>query len=255
MTRAPRWRIVSARTSSSGCRAWHTNSVRPSRQPRRRRRRAAHAAPPTDHLCSTCATNTPPTVRFERGQFGFYIDPARYAVKQRQVGPLGRGRRRKVVAGVDKDGNIITAWIGVDSRAKGARTQGGEMVTIPDEYAEGALGGGGGGGGGGYGPGGGGGGYGPGGGGGGFGPGGGGGGGPGGGGPGGGGPGGGAGPGGGGAGNAPGAAGAVAAAAAARKNQAANGPTPRAPGAPTARSAGYAAGAQGADGTGSGQGE
>jgi hypothetical protein len=63
-------------------------------------------------------------VRFERGQFGFYIDPARYAVKQRQVGPLGRGRRRKVVAGVDKDGNIITAWIGVDSKAKGARTKG-----------------------------------------------------------------------------------------------------------------------------------
>ncbi len=48
-------------------------------------------------------------VRFERGQFGFYIDPARYAVRQRQVGPLARGRRRKVVAGVDKDGNVITA--------------------------------------------------------------------------------------------------------------------------------------------------
>lgn len=89
------------------------------------------------------------TVRFERGQFGFFIDPARYAVKQRQVGPLGRGRRRKVVAGVDKDGNIITAWIGVDSKAKGARTKGGEMVTIPEAYAEGALGGGGGGAGGG----------------------------------------------------------------------------------------------------------
>ncbi len=89
-------------------------------------------------------------VRFERGQFGFFIDPARYAVKQRQVGPLGRGRRRKVVAGVDKDGNIITAWIGVDSKtAKGSRTKGGEMVTIPEAYAEGALGGGGGGGGGG----------------------------------------------------------------------------------------------------------
>lgn len=82
-------------------------------------------------------------VRFERGQFGFYIDPARYAVKQRQVGPLGRGRRRKVVAGVDKDGNIITAWIGVDSKAKGARTKGGEMLMIPEAYAEGALGGGG----------------------------------------------------------------------------------------------------------------
>lgn len=89
------------------------------------------------------------TVRFERGQFGFFIDPARYAVKQRQVGPLGRGRRRKVVAGVDKDGNIITAWIGVDAKAKGARTKGGEMVTIPEAYAEGALGGGGGGAGGG----------------------------------------------------------------------------------------------------------
>lgn len=82
-------------------------------------------------------------VRFERGQFGFYIDPARYAVKQRQVGPLGRGRRRKVVAGVDKDGNIITAWIGVDSKSKGARTKTGEMVMIPEAYAEGALGGGG----------------------------------------------------------------------------------------------------------------
>ena len=97
-------------------------------------------------------------VRFERGQFGFYIDPARYAVKQRQVGPLGRGRRRKVVAGVDKDGNIITAWIGVDAKAKGSRTDGGEMVTIPEAYAEGALsggmGGGGGGMGGGFGPGG-----------------------------------------------------------------------------------------------------
>lgn len=82
-------------------------------------------------------------VRFERGQFGFFIDPARYAVKQRQVGPLGRGRRRKVVAGVDKDGNIITAWIGVDSKSKGARTKTGEMVMIPEAYAEGALGGGG----------------------------------------------------------------------------------------------------------------
>lgn len=82
------------------------------------------------------------TVRFERGQFGFYIDPARYAVKQRQVGPLGRGRRRKVVAGVDKDGNIITAWVGVDSKAKGSRNKDGEMVTIPEAYAEGALGGG-----------------------------------------------------------------------------------------------------------------
>lgn len=71
---------------------------------------------------------------------------------------MGRGRRRKVVAGVDKDGNIITAWIGVDSKAKGARTRTGEMVTIPEAYAEGALGGGGGPGGmgpgGGYGPGG-----------------------------------------------------------------------------------------------------
>lgn len=97
-------------------------------------------------------------VRFERGQFGFYIDPARYAVKQRQVGPLGRGRRRKVVAGVDKDGNIITAWIGVDAKPKGSRTDGGEMVTIPEAYAEGALSGaggmGGGGPGGGFGPGG-----------------------------------------------------------------------------------------------------
>eukprot|EP00170_Pyropia_yezoensis_P008400 contig_35108_g8428 len=83
-------------------------------------------------------------VRFERGQFGFYIDPARYAVKQRQVGPLGRGRRRKVVAGVDKDGNIITAWVGVDAKGgKGARTLNGETVTIPEAYAEGALGGGG----------------------------------------------------------------------------------------------------------------
>lgn len=155
------------------------------------------------------------TVRFERGQFGFFIDPARYAVKSRQVGPLGRGRRRKVVAGVDKDGNIITAWIGVDSKAKGARLKGGEMVTIPEAYAEGALGGGGGpgggygpGGGGGYGPGGGGGpgdgpgdgtggpGYGPGGGGG-FGP-------------------------GGGPGKGPGVGGAAAAAAAARRNQESN---------------------------------
>lgn len=76
-------------------------------------------------------------VRFERGQFGFFIDPARYAVKQRQVGPLGRGRRRKVVAGVDKDGNLITAWIGIDSKAKGTKTNGGEMVSIPDGYAEG----------------------------------------------------------------------------------------------------------------------
>lgn len=149
------------------------------------------------------------TVRFERGQFGFYIDPARYAVKQRQVGPLGRGRRRKVVAGVDKDGNIITAWVGVDSKAKGSRTKDGEMVTIPEAYAEGALGGGGGGGyrygpGGGGGPG------------------------DGGGGPGGYGPGGGGGPGGpgdgfgngqGGPGQAPGVGGAAAAAAAARRNQ------------------------------------
>lgn len=79
-------------------------------------------------------------VRFERGQFGFYIDPARYAVKQRQVGPLGRGRRRKVVAGVDKDGNVITAWIGVDGKAKDASTINGETVTIPEAYAEGAFG-------------------------------------------------------------------------------------------------------------------
>lgn len=93
-------------------------------------------------------------MRFERGQFGFYIDPARYAVKQRQVGPLGRGRRRKVVAGVDKDGNIITAWVGVDSKSKGSRNKDGEMVTIPEAYAEGALGGGGHGGGYGYGAGG-----------------------------------------------------------------------------------------------------
>ncbi|CAN8071723.1 unnamed protein product [Agarophyton chilense] len=76
-------------------------------------------------------------VRFERGQFGFFIDPARYAVRQRQVGPLGRGRRRKVVAGVDKDGNIITAWIGVDNRNKGTKTDGGELVSIPDGYADG----------------------------------------------------------------------------------------------------------------------
>lgn len=88
-------------------------------------------------------------VRFERGQFGFYIDPARYAVKQRQVGPLGRGRRRKVVAGVDKDGNVITAWIGVDAKAKGTKTEAGETVNIPDGYGDGAPGGGGGGGGGG----------------------------------------------------------------------------------------------------------
>lgn len=78
-------------------------------------------------------------VRFERGQFGFYIDPARYAVKQRQVGPLGRGRRRKVVAGVDKDGNVITAWIGVDAKGKGESTANGEMVNIPDGYADGAA--------------------------------------------------------------------------------------------------------------------
>ncbi|KAI0565346.1 dishevelled associated activator of morphogenesis [Gracilaria domingensis] len=76
-------------------------------------------------------------VRFERGQFGFFIDPARYAVRQRQVGPLGRGRRRKVVAGVDKDGNIITAWIGVDNRNKGTKTDGGELVNIPDGYGDG----------------------------------------------------------------------------------------------------------------------
>lgn len=63
-------------------------------------------------------------------------------MKQRQVGPLGRGRRRKVVAGVDKDGNIITAWVGVDSKSKGSRNKDGEMVTIPEAYAEGALGGG-----------------------------------------------------------------------------------------------------------------
>lgn len=88
-------------------------------------------------------------VRFERGQFGFFIDPARYAVKQRQVGPLGRGRRRKVVAGVDKDGNVITAWIGVDSKNKSTKTMAGEMVNIPDGYAEGPGGDGGGGGGGG----------------------------------------------------------------------------------------------------------
>lgn len=85
-------------------------------------------------------------VRFERGQFGFFIDPARYAVKQRQVGPLGRGRRRKVVAGVDKDGNLITAWIGVDAKSRGTKTQAGETVNIPDGYADGIGGGGGGGG-------------------------------------------------------------------------------------------------------------
>lgn len=85
-------------------------------------------------------------VRFERGQFGFFIDPARYAVKQRQVGPLGRGRRRKVVAGVDKDGNLITAWIGVDAKSKGTKTLAGETVNIPDGYADGTGGGGGGGG-------------------------------------------------------------------------------------------------------------
>jgi hypothetical protein len=78
-------------------------------------------------------------VRFERGQFGFFIDPARYAVKQRQVGPLGRGRRRKVVAGVDKDGNVITAWIGVDGKGKGTKTGTGETVNIPDGYADGAA--------------------------------------------------------------------------------------------------------------------
>lgn len=76
-------------------------------------------------------------VRFERGQFGFFIDPARYAIRQRQVGPLGRGRRRKVVAGVDKDGNVITAWIGVDAKNKGTKTEGGELVSIPDGYGEG----------------------------------------------------------------------------------------------------------------------
>lgn len=175
-------------------------------------------------ISAKCMHSSTNLVRFERGQFGFYIDPARYAVKSRQVGPLGRGRRRKVVAGVDKDGNIITAWVGVDAKAKGARTKGGELVTIPEAYAEGALGGGGGpgGGGGGYGPGGGGGpGYGPGDGTGGpgYGPGAGGG-------PGGGvGPGGGGGPGGGpgmGPGQGPGVGGAAAAAAAARKNQAAS---------------------------------
>ncbi|PXF47668.1 Formin-like protein 13 [Gracilariopsis chorda] len=76
-------------------------------------------------------------VRFEKGDFGFFIDPARYAVKQRQVGPLGRGRRRKVVAGVDKDGNIITAWIGVDNKSKGTKTDAGELVNIPDGYGDG----------------------------------------------------------------------------------------------------------------------
>lgn len=76
-------------------------------------------------------------VRFEKGDFGFFIDPARYAVKQRQVGPLGRGRRRKVVAGVDKDGNIITAWIGVDNKNKGTKTDAGELVNIPDGYGDG----------------------------------------------------------------------------------------------------------------------
>uniref|UniRef100_A0A7S1EPU7 FH2 domain-containing protein n=1 Tax=Timspurckia oligopyrenoides TaxID=708627 RepID=A0A7S1EPU7_9RHOD len=77
-------------------------------------------------------------VRFERGKFGFYIDPARYAVKQRQVGPLGKGRRRKVVAGVDKDGNVITAWVGV----QGTQTKAdkGETVTIPKAYEDGAGG-------------------------------------------------------------------------------------------------------------------
>ena len=84
-------------------------------------------------------------VRFERGQFGFFIDPARYAVKQRQVGPLGRGRRRKVVAGVDKEGNIITAWIGVDPKNHGTKTNNGELVSIPDGYADGKGPGGGGG--------------------------------------------------------------------------------------------------------------
>lgn len=79
-------------------------------------------------------------VRFEKGQFGFYIDPARYAVRQRQVGPLGRGRRRKVVAGVDKDGNVITAWIGVDAKNKGTKTENGELVSIPEGYAEGSAG-------------------------------------------------------------------------------------------------------------------
>jgi len=68
---------------------------------------------------------------------------------------LARGRRRKVVAGVDKDVNITTAWIGVDSKAaKGTYLKGGEMATIPEAYAEVALGGSGPGGGSGYDPGG-----------------------------------------------------------------------------------------------------
>ncbi|KAA8499602.1 Formin-like protein 20 [Porphyridium purpureum] len=82
-------------------------------------------------------------VRFERNKFGFYIDPARYAVKQRSVGPLGQHRRRKVVAGVDKDGNVITAWVGVQGAT--TRNDKGEIVSIPRAYEDGATGGGGGG--------------------------------------------------------------------------------------------------------------
>ncbi|KAJ8906052.1 hypothetical protein NDN08_002552 [Rhodosorus marinus] len=78
-------------------------------------------------------------VRFERGQFGFYIDPARYAVRQRQIGPMGRGRRRQVIAGVDKDGNVIKAWIGVDNRLE--RGGKGEMINIPMDFEKAALGG------------------------------------------------------------------------------------------------------------------
>ena len=79
-------------------------------------------------------------VRFERGQFGFFIDPARYAVKSRQVGPVGRGRRRKIVAGVDKDGNVITAWIGVDEGTKEKTAAEGVFVNIPDGYNKAAGG-------------------------------------------------------------------------------------------------------------------
>mmetsp|Transcript_448 Transcript_448/g.1548 ORF Transcript_448/g.1548 Transcript_448/m.1548 type:complete len:677 (+) Transcript_448:176-2206(+) len=78
-------------------------------------------------------------VRFERGQFGFFIDPARYAVRQRQIGPMGRGRRRQVIAGVDKDGNVIKAWIGVDNRLE--RGGKGEFINIPMDFEKAALGG------------------------------------------------------------------------------------------------------------------
>jgi len=77
-------------------------------------------------------------VRFEKNTFGFYIDPARYAVKQKQVGPVGRGGTRKVVAGVDAEGNVITAVIGVSNTNQGTKI--GEVVTIPRGYELGAKG-------------------------------------------------------------------------------------------------------------------